>query len=93
MYYLNTNAQIILFQDTLNSEIYVDKSMLIEKISPMIRTNSKYICITRPRRFGKTVNANMLGRITQKDMIRILFFFFYKLPVQRTLKAISISIM
>ncbi len=25
MYYLNTNAQIILFQDTLNSEIYVDK--------------------------------------------------------------------
>jgi hypothetical protein len=43
MYYLNTNAQIILFQDTLNSEIYVDKSMLIEKISPMIRTNSKYI--------------------------------------------------
>ena len=61
MYYLNTNAQIILFQDTLNSEIYVDKSMLIEKISPMIRTNSKYICITR--------------------------------PVQRTLKAISISIM
>lgn len=61
MYYLNTNAQIILFQDTLNSEIYVDKSMLIEKISPMIRTNSKYICITRPRRFGKTVNANMLG--------------------------------
>lgn len=73
MYYLNTNAQIILFQDTLNSEIYVDKSMLIEKISPMIRTNSKYICITRPRRFGKTVNANMLWRITQKDMIRILF--------------------
>ena len=73
MYYLNTNAQIILFQDTLNSEIYVDKSMLIEKISPMIRTNSKYICITRPRRFGKTVHANMLWRITQKDMIRILF--------------------
>ena len=73
MYYLNTNAQIILFQDTLNSEIYVDKSMLIEKISPMIRTNSKYICITRPRRLGKTVNANMLARITQKDMIRILF--------------------
>ena len=61
MYYLNTNTQIILFQDTLNSEIYVDKSMLIEKISPMIRTNSKYVCITRPRRFGKTVNANMLG--------------------------------
>lgn len=61
MHYLNTNVQIRLFQDALNSEIYVDKSMLIKKISPMIRTNEKYICITRPRRFGKTVNANMLG--------------------------------
>lgn len=61
MYYLNTNTQIILFRDALNSEIYVDKSKLIGKISPMIRTNGKYICITRPRRFGKTVNANMLG--------------------------------
>lgn len=61
MHYLNTNTQIILFQDALNSEIYVDKSMLIRKISPMIRTNGKYICITRPRRFGKTINANMLG--------------------------------
>lgn len=61
MYYLNTNAQIILFQDTLNSEIYVDKSLLIAKISSAIRTNGKYVCITRPRRFGKTVNANMLG--------------------------------
>lgn len=61
MYYLNTNAQIILFQDTLNSEIYVDKSLLIAKISSAIRTNGKYVCITRPRRFGKTVNVNMLG--------------------------------
>lgn len=61
MNYLNTNAQIILYQDTLNSQIYVDKSMLIKKISSMIRTNEKYVCITRPRRFGKTVNANMLG--------------------------------
>ena len=73
MYYLNTDIQSLLYQKVVNNKIFVDKSMLIEKISPMIRTNSKYICITRPRRFGKTVNANMLGRITQKDMIRILF--------------------
>lgn len=66
MHYLNTNTQAILFQDTLNSKIYVDKSLLIEKISPLIRTNEKYICITRPRRFGKTVNANMLGAYYSK---------------------------
>lgn len=66
MHYLNTNTQAILFQDTLNSKIYVDKSLLIEKISPLIRTNEKYICVTRPRRFGKTVNANMLGAYYSK---------------------------
>lgn len=66
MHYLNTNTQAILFRDTPNSKIYVNKSLLIEKISPLIRTNEKYICITRPRRFGKTVNANMLGAYYSK---------------------------
>lgn len=61
MNYLNRNNPIILFQESRNSEIYVDKSMLIEKVSTKIKTGNKYICITRPRRFGKTVNANMLG--------------------------------
>ncbi len=61
MNYLNTNIPKRLFQDALNDEIYVDKSMLIADISRNMNTKSKYICITRPRRFGKTVNANMLG--------------------------------
>lgn len=61
MYYLNTNVPYVLFQETLKSEVYVDKSMMIEMISSKIRTGNKYVCITRPRRFGKTINANMLG--------------------------------
>ena len=43
MHYLNTDAQIIMFRDMLNSEIYVDKSSLIQKITPLIRTNAKYV--------------------------------------------------
>lgn len=61
MYYLNTDSTYLLFQEIINSEIYVDKSMLIDKISRKIRTSDKYICITRPRRFGKSVNAHMLA--------------------------------
>ena len=61
MNYLNTKSPLILFEEARNTDIYVDKSMLIDKISSHIRTNSKYICITRPRRFGKTINASMLG--------------------------------
>lgn len=61
MNYLDTKTPIILFQNHLNSEIYVDKSLFMEQISRNIRTGNRYICVTRPRRFGKTVNANMLG--------------------------------
>lgn len=68
MNYLNTDSPYILFQDTLNSKIYVDKSLLIEEISLQIRTSNKYICITRPRRFGKSVNAHMLGAYYTKGL-------------------------
>lgn len=60
-YYLNTDTPLILFRKAVGSKIYVDKSMLIEKISDTITNGNQYICITRPRRFGKTINANMLG--------------------------------
>lgn len=61
MNYLNTNLNYLKFEKVLKSEIYVDKSLLIEKLNKIIGTNDCNICITRPRRFGKTINANMLG--------------------------------
>lgn len=61
MNYLDTKTPMILFQNHLNSEIYVDKSLFLAQVSRHIRTGNRYICLTRPRRFGKTVNANMLG--------------------------------
>jgi len=64
--YLNTDTPYLLFRETINSDIYVDKSMLIEKVSSKIRKTNKYVCITRPRRFGKTINANMLGAYYSK---------------------------
>ena len=38
----------------LNSKIFVDKSLFIKKISEFINTDSRFICVSRPRRFGKT---------------------------------------
>ena len=52
----------------LNSRIYVDKSMLISKVSENIGTGSRYICITKPRRFGKSVNACMLAAYYTKTL-------------------------
>lgn len=68
MYYLNTDVQSLLYQKVVNNKIFVDKSMLIEKISRVIGTENPYVCITRPRRFGKTINANMLGAYSYVEL-------------------------
>lgn len=48
------------FKESLNSEIYVDKSGLIGYTNRVLGTGRKYICVSRPRRFGKSMAANML---------------------------------
>lgn len=48
------------FQIALNSEIYVDKTGLIEYTNKVIDTNRALICNSRPRRFGKSTTADML---------------------------------
>lgn len=48
------------FQVALNSEIYVDKTGLIDYTNKVLNTNQALICNSRPRRFGKSITANML---------------------------------
>jgi len=47
------------FQQARNSE-YVDKSELIALVNSTLNTNRKYSCVTRARRFGKSMAAEML---------------------------------
>lgn len=49
------------FQDLLNSEPYVDKTELITYTNRVVNTLQRYVCVTRPRRFGKTATAKMLA--------------------------------
>lgn len=48
------------FQTALNAKIYVDKSGLIEYTNSVLASPGAYICNSRPRRFGKSITANML---------------------------------
>lgn len=48
------------FKEAVNSEIYMDKSMLIAFTNKNARTLQKNICVSRPRRFGKSMAADML---------------------------------
>ena len=50
-----------------NYEYFVDKSAIISEINASISTPNKYLCITRPRRFGKTLNAMMLASYYSKN--------------------------
>ena len=66
MRYLNTNKQFENYKELVNEEYFVDKSMIIKMLNEKISTKSKYICITRPRRFGKSSIADMLGAYYSK---------------------------
>lgn len=57
--YLNPSS--IGFKRSLNSEIYVDKTGLIEKTNVLLDTEQKFICVSRPRRFGKSMAVHMLS--------------------------------
>ena len=48
------------FMATLKSDIYIDKSELLTYTNKVIGTNQAFICNSRPRRFGKSVTANMM---------------------------------
>ncbi len=54
------------FKTVLNSE-YVDKSLIISELNKFIDTKNKLVCISRPRRFGKSTLAQMLCAYYDKN--------------------------
>ena len=46
--------------EDIQSEIYVDKTGMIALLNRMIDTEQKYVCVSRPRRFGKSVFLSMM---------------------------------
>ena len=56
--YINPNNES--FRNAINFEIYIDKSGLIKQLNKVLGTEQKFICVSRARRFGKSVTAGML---------------------------------
>ena len=67
MNFLNSGKGFTLFEEETNKLFYVDKSLLIDVVYQYARGKNKYICITRPRRFGKSVAANMIAAFFDKS--------------------------
>lgn len=54
------------FRQARNSMIYVDKSRLISYTNQVLDTLQKNLCVSRPRRFGKSMAADMLAAYYSK---------------------------
>ncbi len=54
------------FEKDINDDFYVDKSMLIKVLNTKINRRNCYCCVSRPRRFGKTMAANMIAAYYSK---------------------------
>ncbi len=62
--YLNPNADA--FQEDKKTRIYIDKSLLIAELNNIVSTKDDFICISRPRRFGKSMAGNMISAYYSK---------------------------
>ena len=49
------------FTRAVNSEIYVDKTEMLKHTNRVMNTEQQFICVSRPRRFGKSMTSNMLA--------------------------------
>ncbi len=54
------------FLEYFNDDIFVDKSSIINIINGLLNKTRKYVCVTRPRRFGKTLTISMLNAYYSK---------------------------
>lgn len=59
-FYLNSKRPLDSYKKEYDSHYFVDKTLILDELSERINTNTNYVCITRPRRFGKSVMANMI---------------------------------
>ncbi len=79
--YLNSTSPYTLFKEEFLSAYFVDKSEIFKELIPILGFDKgltqmsytegkgiRYVCITRPRRFGKTVMANMISSYFEKGI-------------------------
>ncbi len=65
-FYLNSRTAYALYQNEVGQDYFVDKSKMLKELFPLVKAGNKHICLTRPRRFGKTIMANMIASFFSK---------------------------
>lgn len=65
---LNAKGQYELFEKQCRGTYFVDKTKMLEILNSKVGTADCYLCMTRPRRFGKTVMANLISSYYAKGL-------------------------
>lgn len=58
-FYVNPDEELL--KMSFKSRIYVDKSMILHELNQVLNTEDRFVCVARPRRFGKTMAGNMIA--------------------------------
>lgn len=109
--YLNSKKSGFIFKTMVQSPYFVDKSTMLEELIPVVESDRegsdslrtdgrdiKYICITRPRRFGKTVMASMVASFFGKgedSKMLLMHYGIFLIPFMnwKILAGLSLSLM
>ncbi|MCD7737320.1 MAG: ATP-binding protein [Lachnospiraceae bacterium] len=67
-FYINSTFPATQFREMTGNPYFVDKSMLLGVLFDFLDQSDSDFCITKPRRFGKTVMANMVGAFFGKGV-------------------------
>ena len=71
--FLNNKEPYDKYKTVKNGTYFVDKSEILEELIPALQQEQRFFCITRPRRFGKTVMANMIAAFFENTEKEPLF--------------------
>ncbi len=63
--YINPNSALL--ASAMRSEIYVDKSLMIKELNKFINTENRFLCVSRPRRFGKSMASHLISSYYGKN--------------------------
>ena len=71
--FLNNKEPYDKYRTVKNGPYFVDKSEILEELIPALQQEQRFFCITRPRRFGKTIMANMIAAFFENTEEESLF--------------------
>lgn len=70
----------------LYSQIYVDKTGMLEYLNQVMNSEQRYVCVSRPRRFGKSIAARMIAAYYSKGCDSSELFANYKIAKEKDFK-------